>query len=89
MTNCSVVAVLALAGFTKKRFGHNVILKILSLRSPRIYLRCDFIRSFPFLAQGANEVSPLQPSDCSALLKFLVFRWPHMQRGIYLLRVVN
>ena len=35
MTYCSVVAVLALVGLTKKRFGHYAILKILSLRSPR------------------------------------------------------
>ena len=35
MTYCSVVAVLALVGLTKKRFVHYVILKILSLRSPR------------------------------------------------------
>ena len=34
MTYCSVVAVLALVGSTKKRFGHYAILKILSLRSP-------------------------------------------------------
>ena len=34
MTYCSVVAVLALVGLTKKRFGHYAILKILSLRSP-------------------------------------------------------
>ena len=35
MTYCSVVTVLALVDFTKKRFGHYAILKILSLRSPR------------------------------------------------------
>ena len=34
MTYCSVVAVLALVGLTKKRFGHYAVLKILSLRSP-------------------------------------------------------
>ena len=34
MTHCSVVAVLAIVGLTKKRFGHYAILKILSLRSP-------------------------------------------------------
>ena len=34
MTYCSVVAVLVLVGLKKKRFGHHVILKILSLRSP-------------------------------------------------------
>ena len=34
MTYCSVVAVLALGGLTKKRFGHYAILKNLSLRSP-------------------------------------------------------
>ena len=35
MTYCFVVAVLALVGLTKKRFGHYAIVKILSLRSPR------------------------------------------------------
>ena len=35
MTDCSVVAVLVLVGLTKKRFGTNAILKILSFRSPR------------------------------------------------------
>ena len=34
MTYCSVVAVLALVGLTKKRFGHYAILKILPLKSP-------------------------------------------------------
>ena len=34
MTYCSVLAVLALVGLTKKRFGHYAILKILPLRSP-------------------------------------------------------
>ena len=35
MTFCSVVAVLALVGLTKKRAGHYAILKNLYLRSPR------------------------------------------------------
>ena len=35
MTYYAVVGVLALVGLTKKRFGHNAILKILSVRSPR------------------------------------------------------
>ena len=34
MTYCSVVAVLALVGLTKKRFGHYALLKLLSFRLP-------------------------------------------------------
>ena len=37
MTYCTVVTVLALVGLTKKRFGHNAILKNLSRRSPRTF----------------------------------------------------
>ena len=36
MTYCSAVAVLALVGLTKKRFGHYPILKILSFGSPNV-----------------------------------------------------
>ena len=49
MTYCSVVAVLALIGLTKKRFDHYAILKILSLRSPRLFVA--FFSSF----LGADE----------------------------------
>ena len=41
MTYCSVVAVLALVDLTKKHFDHYAILKILSLRSPRIQHLAD------------------------------------------------
>ena len=37
MTYCSVVAVLALVGSPKKRFGHYAFLKVLSLRSLSIH----------------------------------------------------
>ena len=56
MTYCSVVAVLALVGLTKKRFSHYAILKLLSLRSQSIGLMTLCLLSY--------ESQNLNPTYC-------------------------
>ena len=67
MSYCSVPAVLALFGSTKKHFGHYAILKILSLRPPR-ELRFLLARNSLIVVHVLFSVKGINPKHLGPLL---------------------